>query len=201
MSRSGRAARVGGRPPEPGRRHGRRGDQHRQARSSPELLRHRAAASDGELRSLRGGHGRSDSLVRGDSRRPWSLLARAGSFRRVGPTDDRGLREPGVGGASQCRGIRGEHASNAGRARFLPDRLGAERAVVRRGDARRGRAGCGGGARRRVRRRAPLERRRPAACGRPQSRPRAGDLSTGGGRGSDSARSRRQGARLAPARR
>ena len=183
MSRGRRAARVGGRPPDPGRRHGRRGDQHRQARSSPQLLRDRAAASDGELRDLRRGDGRSDPLVRGDARRPRSLLAGAGSFRRVGPTADRGLREPGVGGAAQCRGVRGEHAPDAGRARFLPDRLGAERAVVCRGDARRGRPGCGGGARRRV---APPCSAPSGddlrACRRPQSRPRSGDLSAGGGR-------------------
>ena len=173
VPRGRRATRVGGRPPDPRGRHGRRGDHHRQAGPPPQLRRDRAAATDGELRDLRRGDGRADPLVRGDARRPRRLLARAGPLRRVGPSADRGLREPGVGGAAQRRGVRGEHAPDAGRARLLPDRVGAERAVVCRSDARRGRPGGGGGARRRVGRRAPLRRRRPGARRRPQSRPRS----------------------------
>ena len=167
-----------------------------------ELRCDRAAAADADPRSLRGGDRRADPVVRRDARRARSLLPGAGSIRRVRPPPDRGVREPRVCRPAQCRGVRGEHAAGAGRARLLPDRVRAQRAALGRGDARRGRPGGGRGARRRL---AP-----------PCSAADGDDLRLAGahgldrgltgylrsrGRGADRGRAGREGARLAPARR
>ena len=161
----------GGRPPDSRPWHDRRGDRERQARPAARLRGHRAAAAGGPLRRLLRGDGRADLLLRRDPRRARRLVARAGPVRGVRPAADRGVREPGLGRPAERRGLRGEPAADAGRACVLPDRGGAERAAVGRGDARRGRPGCRGGARRRLGRRAPDGRRRARARRRP--RPRA----------------------------
>ena len=169
LPRRARPARERDRPHDPGRRHDRRRDRDRQARAAARLRGDRAAAADRQLRGLRRGDGRADLLVRRDPRRARRLLARARPLRGVRPAPDRGVREPRLDRAPERGGLRGEHAADAGRARLLPDRGRAQRAAVRAGDARRGRPGRGGGARRRLGRRAPLRRRRARARGRATS--------------------------------
>ena len=94
----------------------------RQARAAARLRRDRAASACRQLRGLRRGDGSADLLVRRDPRRARRLLARPRPLRGVRPAPDRGLREPRVDRAPECRGVRGEHTPGARRARLLPDR-------------------------------------------------------------------------------
>ena len=92
-----------------------------------------------------------------------------------------------------------EHAAGAGRARLLPDRRGAQRAAFGGGDPRCGRAGCRGGARRRLGCGAAGGPGRARAGRLVRARRRARRLPPGGRGRADGVRSRRQAARVAPA--
>ena len=196
-----RPARVGGRSPDYRPRHDRRGDRHPASRCSGANFA--TTEQPPPMPNYAGFAEVMDAPIFSFGETLGVLGVCSAEPDRFDESDlplDRGVREPGLGRPAQRRGVRGEHAADAGRARLLPDRLRAERAALGRGDARRGRAGGGRGARRRL---AP-----------PCSAPPADELELAGahdlaggladylrarGRGADRVRASRQGARVAPA--
>ena len=189
-------ARVGGRPPDPGRRHGRRGDRARARRFFAQLLRDRAAASDGELRELRSGDGRADPLVRRDSGVLGVCSREPDRFDESDRTADRGSREPRrrwrfatPRRTGRARVRRRVDAGSTGSPRCWASRCPQRRRSTRSPRLRRRRSAASPPP-------CPLQRRRHCSLPAPavSTRGLATYLRAEAGR-SDRARSRRQGAR------
>ena len=113
----------GGRPDDPGRRHDRRGDRDGQAGAAARLRRRpssrRRADSYAAFAEVMDAPISSFGEIRG----VLGVCSReAGRFEESDLRADRGVREPRVDRAPERRGVRGEHAAGARRARLLPDR-------------------------------------------------------------------------------